>query len=51
MIHVGCFDTRRMNSLPMTEAVVVSWLDLNTPILPHRKFPQFITVKYQDLLS
>ena len=22
----------------MTEAAVMSWLDLNTPILPHRKF-------------
>ena len=34
---LGCFDTWGMNNLPMTEAAVMSWLDLNTPILPHRK--------------
>ena len=27
-----------MISLPMTEAAVMSGLDLNTPILPHGKF-------------
>ena len=35
---LGCFDTWGMNNLPITEAAVMSWLDLNTPILPHRKF-------------
>ena len=32
LIHAG------MNNLPITEAAVMSWLDLNTPILPHGKF-------------
>ena len=27
-----------MNNLPITEVAVMSWLDLNTPILPHSKF-------------
>ena len=35
---LGCFDTWGMNNLPMTEAAVMSWLELNTPILPLRKF-------------
>ena len=34
---LGCFDTWGMNNLPMTEAAVMIWLDLNTPILSHHK--------------
>ena len=50
---LGWLDTLRMNNLPMTEAAVMSWLDLNTPILPLRKFlsAESVTVKYQDSLS